>query len=75
MTSAAPAVVAALAALSGIDVRHDELASLAEALADQALRVQPLLELDVGETALVVAFDPRWERVGGPIEIATRHHP
>jgi hypothetical protein len=69
MTAPTTDVVAVLAALSGLDVPQEELPALAEALANQARRFEPLLDLDLTEVDAPPSFDARWTADGESGEI------
>jgi hypothetical protein len=57
-----PALVEGLAVLLGLDVPHDEIPDLGDAVRAQLASVRTLDELDLTDIMPAVEFDPRWER-------------
>ena len=56
----APTTVRELAALAGLALPEEDVASLAAMLAGHAEVVAPLLELDHTDTPSALDLDPRW---------------
>ena len=55
-----PEIVDVLAGVAGFSVPEEDRALVAEVLANQREGAQRLEQLDLGDVAPIVSFDPRW---------------
>jgi hypothetical protein len=55
-----PEIVDVLAGVAGFSLPEEDRALVAEVLANQREGAQRLEQLDLGDVAPIVSFDPRW---------------
>jgi hypothetical protein len=56
-----PAIVEALAILLGLEIPHESIPELGDAVRGQLASVQSLEELNLTDIMPALEFDPRWE--------------